>query len=305
MLRRFTIRKGLWIGVASGVWLTVGASVASAQSLGEVARRERAARHQLPQHAEHVYTNEDLTRPQILTRRDQERFDASREAPAKAVAPVNAKAQPQPQPQPVRRAVPSVVEAARHYRWLRYTREQGRMDASKVLPGGPALAAPTRTPWAPPNHEARRRAAPVESHGLLKPPESGEAAPARSVRVRRGDSLWKLAARYLGRGERWKELYSANRQLKNPDLIQVGEGLRLPQTLSAAMVSSRVRVERGDSLWKLAQEHLGSGLAWACIARANPRLVAPGLIFPGQTLAIPARCGRARASLASTSLSGP
>jgi len=57
-----------------------------------------------------------------------------------------------------------------------------------------------------------------------------------TVKVKRGDSLWRLAARHLGAGIRWPEIYDLNRGKKqadgrsliNPDLILIGWVLELP-----------------------------------------------------------------------------
>ena len=44
-----------------------------------------------------------------------------------------------------------------------------------------------------------------------------------------GDSLWKIAKRRYGEGERWRRIYEANRDLiKNPDRIYPGQQLRIP-----------------------------------------------------------------------------
>lgn len=47
--------------------------------------------------------------------------------------------------------------------------------------------------------------------------------------VVKGDTLWGIAARYLGRGSRWRAIYEANRDLiKNPNRIYVGQVLEIP-----------------------------------------------------------------------------
>ena len=49
------------------------------------------------------------------------------------------------------------------------------------------------------------------------------------IRVRRGDSLWKLALRHYGDGSQWTRILKANRKrISNPDLILPGWRLRLP-----------------------------------------------------------------------------
>jgi len=60
---------------------------------------------------------------------------------------------------------------------------------------------------------------------------SGAARPTRGgwIKVRRGDSLWKLARRHYGDGAQWPRIFKANRKrIRNPDLILTGWRLRLP-----------------------------------------------------------------------------
>ena len=57
-----------------------------------------------------------------------------------------------------------------------------------------------------------------------------------TVTVTRGDSLWRLAARHLGSGARWQEIFDLNQgrtqddgqSLSNPNFIQIGWVLELP-----------------------------------------------------------------------------
>jgi len=50
----------------------------------------------------------------------------------------------------------------------------------------------------------------------------------RTITVKRGDSLWKLAVRAYGSGYEYPRIYKANPHLTNPDLIREGEVLRVP-----------------------------------------------------------------------------
>lgn len=46
-----------------------------------------------------------------------------------------------------------------------------------------------------------------------------------------GDTLSKIAKKFFGNANRWHEIYDANRdQISNPDLIRVGQVLKIPAT---------------------------------------------------------------------------
>jgi nucleoid-associated protein YgaU len=56
-------------------------------------------------------------------------------------------------------------------------------------------------------------------------------APAQlqSYTVVGGDSLSKIAKKFYGNANRWHEIFDANRdQISNPDLIRVGQVLKIP-----------------------------------------------------------------------------
>lgn len=54
-------------------------------------------------------------------------------------------------------------------------------------------------------------------------------AAARTVTVKEGDSLSKIAKRELGDANKWHAIFEANRDtIKNPDLIHPGQVLTLP-----------------------------------------------------------------------------
>jgi len=116
------------------------------------------------------------------------------------------------------------------------------------------------------------------------------------VRVRLGDSLWKLARRLMGNGNRWTELLAGNPGITNPNHIMPGTVLAVP-TLPArreAQPGNSVPVTPGDSLWKLAAFYLGNGKSWTCIAKANPQVEDANRIFPGENLVIPDSCSNSR-----------
>jgi nucleoid-associated protein YgaU len=49
-----------------------------------------------------------------------------------------------------------------------------------------------------------------------------------------------------------------------------------------------VTVRRGDSLWKLAEQHLGRGLRWHDLLSANPGILDPNHIVAGSQIVLPA-----------------
>jgi nucleoid-associated protein YgaU len=64
--------------------------------------------------------------------------------------------------------------------------------------------------------------------------ESGKDQPGQTVVageeyiVQRGDSLWKIAAKVYGRGNLWGKIFESNPQIKNANLIYVGQKLTIP-----------------------------------------------------------------------------
>jgi len=55
-------------------------------------------------------------------------------------------------------------------------------------------------------------------------------AATQMLNVQKGDSLWKIAKHFYGNGGEWKRIHEANKdQIDNPDLIQPGWILRIPE----------------------------------------------------------------------------
>jgi LysM repeat protein len=79
--------------------------------------------------------------------------------------------------------------------------------------------------------EAPATAVDTSTHVPAVEPPSVHEAPKKNriVRVRRGDSLWRIAKRHLGNGKKWARFYRLNkRKIDNPDLIYPGQTLILP-----------------------------------------------------------------------------
>jgi nucleoid-associated protein YgaU len=112
-------------------------------------------------------------------------------------------------------------------------------------------------------------------------------------RVRRGDTLWSIAAGSYGNPALWPKIYEANRErIRDPNLIYPNQELVIPDLRSAAGAPSsgqkRHRVQNGDNLWKIAGAVYGDEALWPRIFDANrERIKNPHLIIPNQELVIP------------------
>ena len=70
----------------------------------------------------------------------------------------------------------------------------------------------------------------VNASELKAPPSSDEAEDVDYYEIKKGDSLWKIAAKELGSGNRYTEIFEANREvIKDPDLIFPGQKIRIPK----------------------------------------------------------------------------
>lgn len=155
----------------------------------------------------------------------------------------------------------------------------------------------------------------VHTSGVAAGATSGAPTPAaaNSVHeVERGDTLWDLAERYLGDGMRWRDLRAANVGREQPDgeriradteAVNAGWTLLIPDRSpadaagpgSGQLAGDGLVVEAGDTLWDLADEHLGDPYAWPRLHeenRGDPQpdgdaLEDPDLIQPGWTLDLP------------------
>lgn len=136
--------------------------------------------------------------------------------------------------------------------------------------------------------------------GESLPPATNEEATTpttgKTYTVVAGDNLWKIAEAAYGSGYNWKDIAQEN-NIVNPDQIEVGQKLSIPQVASAtptvtqttgnqAITAATYTVVRGDNLWNIAVRAYGDGYQWTKIANAN-KLVHPNLIHSGNVLILP------------------
>ena len=106
----------------------------------------------------------------------------------------------------------------------------------------------------------------------------------RQIKVQSGDSLWRIAERYLGDGKYYRKIIAANSGLTESTVLQKGKVLRIPVAGDAAVAviekpkssfsagPSTYVIQDGDSLWRIAEQKLGNGLRHAEIKLANPNV---------------------------------
>ncbi|WP_288684148.1 LysM peptidoglycan-binding domain-containing protein [uncultured Eubacterium sp.] len=116
--------------------------------------------------------------------------------------------------------------------------------------------------------------------------------------VQSGDTLSKIAKKYLGDSSLWRKIFEDNKdKIKNPNIIRVGQKLVInlsgtaTQTLNPETISYNANtyvVQYGDNLWKIAKKVYGQGLAWKKIYDVNRNIISnPGNIHVGQQLLTP------------------
>lgn len=190
---------------------------------------------------------------------------------------------------------------------------------------GPAAAAPLTRVVTPESPSGTTR--PIDEHeGTPASQQHRQAAAALpTITVHRGDTLWGIAERHLGAGTRYTEIRDLNLHRPQPDghalvdtdWINPGWILRLPAdatglpaaaAAAAADAEAVVTVRSGDTLWSIAEHHLGDGARYVDLVELNrdrpqadgERLTDPDLIRPGWTLVLPSAVSPARPAPAPT-----
>jgi nucleoid-associated protein YgaU len=278
------------------------------QTVAEAARQERARKQESQKRAKHVYTEEDLKHPSILTPEDRAQIEAKRNECAQKnnCSPAPSQNPPATLDANAPASGTSLGEVARQLR------KQKELQALKPkqselfhLPfSTPALASPIlpeRPPIRPP------------SQPVLRPKTSSPKMPSN---VFRRDPFSAVPVRPEVHAKVRKEILSSVRPDIHPDVSKdVRPTLRAPvRSIPPALprISSRpatpniliqpkrplpsaamatphtISVQPGDSLWKLAQQNLGRGNRWPQLLASNPWIADPNQIRAGAHLNLPA-----------------
>ncbi|MGW3026251.1 LysM peptidoglycan-binding domain-containing protein [Streptomyces sp. NPDC001221] len=193
-----------------------------------------------------------------------------------------------------------------------------------LLPTSSALASDAQAAPASTAAHAPGQAQAPQAAGTGQVPAAAAStpeAPTYTVReTRPAESLWGIAEKELGDGERWREIADLNEGRTMADgtvfransFLQPGWQLQMPETAAAAagvrtQIGDRapaaddkgghvVTVHSGDSLSKIAEEQLGDGDTWPQLFEASrgkpqphglPEITNPDMIFAGQQVTVP------------------
>lgn len=79
--------------------------------------------------------------------------------------------------------------------------------------------------------------------------------------VKKGDTLWRIAQKLLGNGNKYKTIMQLNDL--SSDKLKVGQVLKIKEKTAQAQTQTAAyttyTVKKGDTLWRIAQKQLGKG----------------------------------------------
>ncbi len=259
----------------------------NSQDVAEAARQARARRQQAAGE-KHVYTNEDLRRPKILTPDDQARAAAAKEKQQR-LTPAT---QPEAQPLDANSTPPqeSLGDIARHYRNAKkispfhLPTNHAELASPKITAPIPELKSVLPAQPQPPARDfvIAKPVAPISRHASPNAPAIPSAHPHRV------DPFF---------GRRTQPVAPSNSYLRPVAPTTAAPRARLTnrsRTALSSVANAQVIVQPGDTLWNLSREHLGRGTRWLELMAANPNLPDPSQLVPGTVLSLPVRATLAR-----------
>ncbi|WP_443063381.1 LysM peptidoglycan-binding domain-containing protein [Streptomyces sp. NBC_00445] len=194
------------------------------------------------------------------------------------------------------------------------------LPTSSALASSPAQAAPAVSATHVPGQAQAQETTEAEDIGSVSTASTPASRTTYMVRkTRPAESLWGIAERELGHGERWREIADLNEGRPMVDgqvfrangFLQPGWQLQMPSTATAAggvrtqlddsalaadASGHAVTVHSGDYLSKIAEEELGDGGEWPRLFEASrgkpqphglPAISDPDVIYAGQQVTVP------------------
>jgi hypothetical protein len=259
-------RKGLFFGAGIFFLLTISTH---SQDAAEAARQERVRRATEKNAPKHVYTEEDLKKSRILTPEDQAKVAAKKQEHAPAPAEQNAQ---NSQPSEQQSQGESLGEIARRYRKEKEARAAEEVAKKSYTPF------PIELPHVA--HAAPRAGVPPMLKVQPEQPSLGLPSLVRPKAPRRppdANSSQGRVSPFLPRP-----------RLAQPPAIQVmpvvptDAEMMVPRPVApvaprvanpdvrSSIATQMIRVEQGDSWWRLAVRYLGSGKRWMELRAMNP-----------------------------------
>ncbi|MGO1385616.1 MAG: LysM peptidoglycan-binding domain-containing protein [Arachnia sp.] len=170
-------------------------------------------------------------------------------------------------------------------RWL-----QPAVGALVTMALSPVLTsnADVHVPFTPPASQAPHVGG-GSAEEVLRPLEENPPLSREHIVVA-GDELWGLAERELGSGASWRAITAINPGMTPDTVLRPGQVIRLPAATAPPQTldTRQVIVVRDDTLWDLAEEHLGDAYRWPEIFNANRDVVVdPDEIDIGWQLSMP------------------
>ena len=189
-----------------------------------VARLQQARVESQPVRPSHVYTNEDMARPTILTPEDRQVFEAKQKEQLPSLGQKPDEIQSVEQSH----SGPSLGDVARLYRRQPPNPEIKQARRFPLLLGMAAFATPSisRSVTRPPPRLGRALRK-VRLRSTARHQVSPGSLAGQTITVMPGDTLWRLARRYLGQGRRWRELQKTNPRIGDPRYLRVGSQIRI------------------------------------------------------------------------------
>ena len=178
-----------------------------------------------------------------------------------------------------------------------YTVEGNTSSASGVVANGGAVAKKSysltysriagygRPDYGQPAPETIDKAFEAAADQSPTKPDAADLSAYETYTVKKGDTLWRIAQKTLGSGVRYKTIVQLNGL--SSDKLKIGQVLKIKEKTAQAKPAAYTAytVKKGDTLWRIAQKHLGRGSKYPAIMAASS--LSSDKLKVGQILKIP------------------